>query len=117
MNPTFIQVRTYVADAARFGLTDEDQRVIEKLLLARPLAGSVVPGAGGLRKLRHAPQRSGGGKSGGVRVCYVIFPMFAAVYFIMAYAKNEQANLSAAQKKLMRALIREIEAALNASRP
>jgi hypothetical protein len=112
MRLTFVQLRTYVTDVARLGLTDDDQRDIEQALLQRPTAGAVMPGTGGLRKLRYAPRSRSGGKSGGVRVCYAHFPRHDYVYFVVAFAKNEQANLTASQKQRIRALLREIEQAL-----
>jgi hypothetical protein len=109
MRLTFVQLRTYVADAQRLGMTDDDQAKLESALLERPTTGSVMPGTGGLRKLRYAPARSFGGKSGGVRVCYAYFPEFAIVYFVVAFGKNEQANLAARQKSQIRSLLREIQ--------
>jgi|SRR5688572_17100117 hypothetical protein len=109
MRLTFIQLGTYVADAARLGFTDEDQRDLEQALLARPDAGRVIKGTGGLRKLRHARRRSSGGKSGGTRVCYAHFPAYAHVYFVVAFGKNEQADLTERQRRAARDLIREVE--------
>jgi hypothetical protein len=108
MRLTFVQLRAYVADTQRLGMMDDNQRQLENVLLARPTTGVVMPGTGGLRKMRYAPRRHGGGKSGGVRVCYAHFPAYSHVYFVVAFGKNEQANLTAAQKNVIRALLREI---------
>jgi hypothetical protein len=113
---TFVQLRMYLDDARRLRLTDDDQRSLEDLLLANPAAGAVMQGTGGLRKLRHAPQSRSGGKSGGVRICYAYFPRFAHVYFVVAFAKNEQSNLTPRQRRTMYELIREIEGYLDRSR-
>jgi hypothetical protein len=112
MHLTFVQLRSYVADARRLGLSDDDQRMIEQVLLVRPTAGSIMPGTGGLRKMRHAPLSRAGGKSGGIRIGYAYFPRVAHVYFIVAFAKSEQANLNDKQKAATRALIAEIESYL-----
>jgi len=40
-------------------------------LAGDPLAGDVMPGLGGVRKMRFAPK--GRGKSGGFRVVYYVF--------------------------------------------
>ncbi len=117
MTLTFVQLRSYVADAERLGLDDEDQRALESALLARPTAGEVMRGTGGLRKIRHAPRRGARGKSGGVRVCYGFFPVFDHVYFVVAFGKNEQANLSEAHKRSIRELLREIERGLKRTQP
>jgi hypothetical protein len=90
-------------------MTDDDQRELENVLLAHPTAGSAMSGAGGLRKMRYAPRASGAGKSGGTRVCYAHFPKYAHVYFVVAFAKNEQPNLTATQKNMIHRLLTEID--------
>src|SRR2546429_505205 len=108
MKLTFVQLRTYVAAAAGLGLTDDDQIDLETVLLANPNAGGVMQGTGGLRKLRHAPRSRSGGKSGGIRVCYAHFPAHSHVYFVTAFAKNRQGNLTAAEKNAIRTLLRDL---------
>jgi len=49
-------------------LTDDEYRKLQNELVLRPDAGKIIPGSGGLRKLRWAG--SGRGKRGGVRVIY-----------------------------------------------
>jgi hypothetical protein len=117
MRLTFVQLRTYVADARRLDLTDDDQRDLENALMTRPGAGVVISGTGGLRKMRHAPRSRSGGKSGGIRVCYARFPAFAHVYFVVAFGKNEQSNLTPAQKHTIRVLLREIADELRRKSP
>ena len=51
-------------------LTDEDFRGLQNLLMENPLAGEVIEGAGGLRKVRYADARRGKGTRGGLRVIY-----------------------------------------------
>jgi hypothetical protein len=117
MRLTFVQLKPYVVDAKRLGLTDADQRDLEGVLLSNPAAGAVMSGTGGLRKLRHAPHGRSGGKSGGVRVGYAYFPARAHVFFVVAFGKNEQANLTSAQRNAIRALLREIGEILERSHP
>jgi hypothetical protein len=50
-------------------LSDEDMRIVELQLLDNPRTGAVVPGTGGVRKLRVATQ--GRGKRGSARIIYV----------------------------------------------
>ncbi len=49
-------------------LADEDYRKLQIGLVNRPQVGAVIPGSGGLRKVRWA--LSGRGKRGGVRIIY-----------------------------------------------
>jgi hypothetical protein len=67
----------------------------------------VVPGTGGVRKARWA--REGKGKSGGVRVIYYYFFRDSEVYMLAIYAKNEQADVSAADKKAARKFVEALK--------
>ena len=80
---------------------DKDQMVLwmlEITIMSNPEGPPVIPGTGGLRKLRMAHDGAGG-KSGGDRVCYAYFPKHHSVVMVIAYAKNEQDNLSPDEKK------------------
>ncbi|MSU63605.1 MAG: hypothetical protein EXS31_14610 [Pedosphaera sp.] len=62
-------------------------------LMARADMGKVIPGSGGLRKVRWAAK--GHGKSGGVRVIYFWWISDEKILFLDVYAKNEKENLAA----------------------
>lgn len=64
--------------------------------------------AGGIRQIRL--KSAGKGKSGGFRVCYY-YLVDEALYLILIYAKNEQENLSAEQKKELKSLVKELKEA------
>ena len=81
-------------------LADEDLRLLQVSLLLRPDQGSVIPGGGGLRKMRWA--LPGRGKSGGARVIYYWFVAEQMVYLLAIYPKNEQADLTRDELKLLR---------------
>ena len=49
-------------------LADEEYRGVQHTLLMRPDTGVVIPGSGGLRKMRW--KDVGRGKSGGLRIIY-----------------------------------------------
>jgi hypothetical protein len=70
---------------------------------ANPEAGQLVPGTGGVRKLRWA--LSGRGKSGGARVIYYYHSQLLPVFLLAAYAKNEKANLTASERNMLRNLV------------
>lgn len=76
--------------------------------LARdPLAGDLVPGLGGVRKLRFAPK--GRGKSGAFRVIYYVLTDDMPILALLIYGKNEQPDLSPAQHKAVAALAAEMK--------
>ncbi len=70
-----------------------------------PEQGPVIPGSGGLRKLRWAGR--GRGKRGGLRVIYYWTAREQAFYMLYVYAKNEQGDLTPAQVKALRRAVQE----------
>jgi hypothetical protein len=56
-----------------------------------PLAGDVIPGSGGIRKVRWAA--SGRGKRGGARVIYFNVMKQGTIWLLMAYTKSKYDNL------------------------
>ena len=68
--------------------------------------GDLIPGLGGIRKIRW--QGSGRGKRGGVRVIYYYYNEAHPVYLLFAYAKNMQENISPSEKKLLHAYVEKI---------
>lgn len=85
-------------------LVDEDAYFeLQMTLLLDPLAGDVIPGAGGLRKIRISA--NGHGKRGGARVIYYCFVGESHIGMLFAYAKNERDDLSAAEKKVLARMV------------
>ena len=74
--------------------------MLQVSLLLKPEQGRVIPGGGGLRKMRWS--LPGRGKSGGARVIYFWFTALNVIYLLLIYAKNEQADLTPEQVKLLR---------------
>ena len=64
-------------------------------LSENPDAGVQIVGSGGCRKLRFAGK--GKGKSGGYRVITYFYDDIHPVYLLLAFAKNQKANISKAQ--------------------
>lgn len=85
---------------------DDDLRELQQLLIERPDTGALLRGGKGLRKLRWALQ--GRGKSGGARVIYYWRNAAGRVYLLYAYAKNAQADLTAAQTRLLVEWVNEV---------
>ncbi len=90
-------------------LDDELFRSFQLELLKNPEAGDLLEGTGGLRKVRFSDQRRGKGKRSGLRVIYYWWSGFDQFWLFTVYSKNEQDDLTPAQKKLFRqTLDREI---------
>ena len=83
--------------------TEDERAEFASFIAVDPIAGVVVPGSGGVRKVRWA--RPGAGKSGGVRVIYFNRTDAAEVFLLTLYAKSKTENISAAKlKEIRRAL-------------
>ena len=103
MKRTFIEVPSFTRKWKELGLTDEDLRNLENVLLENPKAGDAIQGTGGIRKIRIPMVNSG--KRGGGRVIYVDIELRETIYFINVYSKNEKDNLTEDEKKAFKAAV------------
>jgi len=89
--------------AATRRIMDEEERgLLVDYLAYNPTAGELIPGTGGVRKLRWALE--GRGKRGGARVVYYYHSEAMPLFALTAYAKNEQADLRQADRNDFRRL-------------
>ncbi len=86
-------------------LRDDEYAALQQVFVENPKAGDLIPGSGGLRKLRWGLE--GRGKRGGARVIYYYVFSREQFYMLLIYGKNEQDDLSAEQ---LRALKKAVEA-------
>jgi hypothetical protein len=110
MRLTLIQLSTFSAKWSKLRLTDEDLQSLEGMLIENPEAGAVIPGTGGLRKLRFAPPSWNTGKRGAMRVIYAFIRETQAVFLFALYGKNEQSDLSADEKSIFRRVLDRLRA-------
>jgi len=87
----FIETTTFTKLVHEY-LSDEEFAGLQHYLLNRPNAGAVIPGSGGVRKLRWSLE--GKGKRGGIRVIYYRRVSEEEVWLITLYAKNEASTIS-----------------------
>ncbi len=107
MTREFIFTKPFISVWEKMGLTDADLKELENILLKNPQQGDVIPGTGGARKLRI--QLEGRGKSGGGRVIYVDVFEKEKLYFLFAYPKNVQENLTNEQTQIITEIIKAIK--------
>lgn len=91
---TVVETPTFQKQAEKVWSEDERLSFIDWIAV-NPLAGDVIPGAEGARKVRWG--RAGSGKSGGVRVIYFNVTEEEIVLLVALYAKAERENLSTSE--------------------
>ena len=86
--------------------TDDEFLELQRYLLQSPGAGDLVPGGGGIRKLRW--QAQGRGKKGGARVIYCWQVAGSKIFLIHAYAKAKTEDLTPAQISVLAKLTKDL---------
>ncbi len=72
-------------------LSDDEYAKLQQALLTDPEAGAVIPGSGGIRKLRWGV--AGRGKRGGIRVIYFLRTRQGQIWMLTLYPKNVAENI------------------------
>jgi len=74
-------------------LSHDEYLGLQKFLLKYPDAGQIVPGSGGVRKVRWAV--AGKGKRGGIRVIYYWKQREDEIWLLTVYGKSDQSTIPA----------------------
>lgn len=83
-------------------LDDESFRQLQVWLLMNPQVGDVIPGTGGLRKVRFSDESRNKGKRGGLRLIYYWWMEGSQFWLFTLYDKSEQTDLNAAERKALK---------------
>lgn len=96
----------FEADAASAGLLDDEVLEMASLLALSPLAGTIMPGTGGARKVRFAGK--GKGKSGGYRTIHYHGGEDVPLFLLALIDKGERDNLSKAERNALAAELQHL---------
>ena len=110
MTREFVIMPEFDRQWEKLGLSDDELRQLQEVLLENPKSGVVIRGTKGLRKLRIAFE--GQGKSGGGRFAYIDFTVHEQIYLITAYPKKEKDNLTKAERNEIAKMIVRLEEGL-----
>ncbi len=86
-------------------LSDEEYGALQNELVTNPAVGDIIPGTGGLRKLRYQCPGKGKGKRSGVRVIYYWYTEKDRIYLLSIYYKGEVSDLTSGEKKILKKLV------------
>ena len=84
-------------------VSDDEYRLLQQDLVARPDAARLIRGTGGLRKVRWAAK--GRGKRGGACIVYYWHAPGDRLLMLLAYAKGEQDDLTPRQRAVLRKIV------------
>lgn len=96
---TVVETPNFISTARSAGISDELRADIVRQVAENPELGDLLEGTGGFRKFRVA--RQGQGKSGGYRVISYYYSQGVPVFLITVFAKNQQANLTRAERNAL----------------
>jgi len=109
MERMFRHIKAFDKQWNEIGCSDDDLLELQKEICKDPQKAPVIPGTGGIRKIR-APLE-GRGKQGGTRVLYGDFPEHGITYLFAAYPKSVKINISEDERKVLKNLMDEINKA------
>jgi mRNA-degrading endonuclease RelE of RelBE toxin-antitoxin system len=106
----FVELPPFERHRANY-LHDDAFLQLQRLLMLNPEAGPLIPGTGGLRKLRFGDERRGKGKRGGLRVIYYWWDAGLQFWLFTIYDKDGMSDLTKAQREVLKQMIKtELEA-------
>jgi|SRR5881394_1605540 len=100
---SFAETRLFSRIVAEY-LSEDEYGELQVKLAADPELGVVIPGSGGVRKLRWG--QPGRGKRGGVRVIYYVKHQDGVIWMLTIYAKNEAQTIA---PDILRRIKKEID--------
>ena len=89
-------------------MSPDEQKAVVDRLAADPICSMVIPGSGGVRKVRFGFGFGGRGKSGGARIIYFFSGEDLPVFVLAAFAKNEKADLSVSERNALSRMVRDM---------
>ena len=89
---SFVETKLFTRLVREY-LSDDEYSDLQQALIANPEAGAIIPGTGGVRKLRWG--LAGRGKRGGIRVIYFLRTRQGQIWMLTLYPKNVAESISA----------------------
>lgn len=85
-------------------LNDEEYKDFQIKIAEYPNLGDVIPGCGGIRKIRWAQKSKLHGKRGGLRIFYLYLEQLNHIYLLAVLEKGEKEDLSSKEKAILKDL-------------
>ena len=88
-------------------LDDDGFARLQVELMVNPVAGDLIEGTGGLRKLRFKDSRRSKGKRGGLRVIFYYWTGGPEFWLFTLYDKGEMSDLTPKQRATLKEIIKD----------
>lgn len=102
---TIVELPSYLKAVTDI-LSNDEREQLKSFLAANPLAGDLIQGTGGVRKVRWSA--SNRGKSGGARVIYFFYNQSIPLFMLAAYKKKDKSNLTPAERNQLLKLVNKL---------
>lgn len=89
---SFVETRLFTRLVQEY-LSDDEYSRLQQAIITNPEVGSLIPGSGGVRKMRWGV--AGRGKRGGLRIIYFLRTRHGQAWMLTLYAKNVAENIPA----------------------
>ena len=99
----FFETSAFTKDILE-ALPDDEYREFQNALAKDPELGALIPGGGGIRKVRW--NLPGTGKRGGIRAIYYWAVARETIYLLLVYKKGVQGNLPPDQLAILKRLVK-----------
>ena len=106
MQAVFVELPAFERSRESY-LDDGGLGRLQETLMANPEAGEVIPGTGGLRKVRFSDARRSKGKRGGLRVIYYYWTGGPEFWLFTLYNNDAMADLTPKQRETLKERIKD----------
>ncbi len=106
MKATFVELPPFERHRKNY-LDDQAFSALQQELMQSPLAGDVIIGTGGLRKLRFSDPARGKGKRSGTRIIYYWWDGGSQFWLFTLYNKDELTDLTNNQRQLPSQMLKQ----------
>lgn len=97
-------------------LNDEEYKDFQTKIAEYPSLGNIIPGCGGIRKVRWAQKSKLHGKRSGLRIYYLYLEQLNHTHLLAILEKGEKEDLSSKEKAILKDLAIKLKSSAKSRR-
>lgn len=106
LDRTFVELPSFKTSWKNLGLTDDDLRELQNLILTNPSLG--IPLGSNVYKIRFSPESLNRGKDTSNRVIYIGVVKDSQIYLVIAFSKSDESNITKEELERIREISKEL---------